>query len=234
MHPSVSSDGDVRAVLFDMDGTLVDTERHWHAAGRWVAEEYGDGWDEGLRVDLVGASMEVGSTHLRNHLGVNLTHLEIEALVVNYVVAQIRAGFTWKPGALELLAEAERAGIPRAMVTTATSEVADVVLGDLPDRTFQTVVTREQVTHAKPHPEPYLLAAQRLGVTPSHCLVVEDSPTGATSGQRAGCRVVMVPEKVAISGTAGLAVVPTLDGWTIADLVNLIDSTPPSIAFTTD
>lgn len=215
---------DIDGLLFDMDGTLVDTEEHWHAAERWVATEHGDGWDDTPRPHLVGASMEAGVADLRDSHGVRLPDAEIEALIVDYVLGRVREGFSWKPGALDLLLEASAAGIACALVTTSTSRITDAVIERLPAGTFQAVVTGDQVEHGKPDPEPYLMSARRLGVRPDRCLVIEDSLTGAASGHAAGCRVVAVPDKVTVTAIDRLAVVDTLQGWTLAALVALVDS----------
>src|SRR5699024_9306589 len=97
------------------------------------------------------------------------------------------------------------------------------VIEHLPGDTFQTVIAGDHVEVGKPDPEPYRLAATRLGVQPERCLVIEDSLTGATSGHAAGCRVIVAPERVTVPPSDRLAVVDTLQGWTISTLVSLVD-----------
>jgi HAD superfamily hydrolase (TIGR01509 family) len=212
----------IDAILFDMDGTLIDTEVHWHDAERWIAATHGTGWDATHSEDTVGASMDEGSRFLRDHCGVRLAHAEIQRLVSDYVSAQIRTGLSWKPGARVLLAEVRTEGLACALVTTSHRDVADALIKRLPAGAFDTVVTGDQVVHTKPDPEPYALASQRLGIPPARCLAIEDSLIGALSAQAAGCRVVVVPDRAPVQPADGRTVVETLEGLRLRDLVALV------------
>ncbi|MFC5066285.1 HAD family hydrolase [Actinomycetospora atypica] len=173
---------DIDAVLFDMDGTLVDSdavvERLWR---QWARENDTD-------VDLVletmpGRPAEDTVRAVRPDLDAaahGRAQLEREYLDLDGVVAA--------PGAHELLAALDEARVPWAVVTSADTRLAELRLGAA-GVVATTLVTRDRLTHGKPHPEGYLLAAERLGVDPARCLVVEDTATGATAGRDAGARV---------------------------------------------
>jgi HAD superfamily hydrolase (TIGR01509 family) len=220
--PSGARARGIDAVLFDMDGTLVDTEVHWHDAERWIAATHGTGWDATHSEGTVGASMDEGSRFLRDRCGVRLAQAEIQRLVSDYVSAQIRTGLIWKPGARELLAEVRTEGLASALVTTSHRDVADALIKRLPAGAFDTVVTGDQVVHTKPDPEPYALASQRLGIPAARCLAIEDSLIGALSAQGAGCHVVVVPDRAPVQPADGWTVVETLERLRLLDLVALV------------
>ncbi|MFM9038128.1 MAG: HAD family hydrolase, partial [Actinomycetota bacterium] len=112
------------------------------------------------------------------------------------VVARLREAVPWRPGARELLAAVVSAGIPTALVTMSWRRFADEVVHCLPAGSFTATVVGDEVNEGKPHPEPYLLAARKLGVDPRECVAIEDSPTGVRSALAAGCRVIAVPHVV--------------------------------------
>jgi HAD superfamily hydrolase (TIGR01509 family) len=130
------------------------------------------------------------------------------------VVDRVREHIPWRPGAQDLLSALGFCGVPCALVTMSYRRLADAVLAGLPPRTFAAVVSGDDVARGKPHPEPYLTAAARLGVPPSACLAIEDSPTGIASAQAAGVPVLAVPLQVPIPAAAGRQVVGTLSGLT--------------------
>lgn len=151
------------AVLFDMDGTLSDTEHVWQEAEAHVAETHGTG-RVGTDPSLVGGSMAGTARFLQERCGVALSVDEIAAAATAAVLASIRSGFAWRPGAVELLAEARAAGLPTALVTTSPRVVVEAVVAQLPSGAFDLRVATEDVAATKPDPAPYLPAADRLGV----------------------------------------------------------------------
>ncbi|TDE90451.1 HAD family phosphatase [Occultella glacieicola] len=177
-----------------MDGTIVDTEPYWIGAEIDLATEHGGTWDESLAVELVGSPLESSAALLRERAGIRGTDAEIIDELLSRVVRRVREeGVPWRPGALELLAELGAAGVPCALVTMSWQALADVILAALPADTFAAVVTGDQVTHGKPHPEPYLRAARDLGVDIAACVAIEDSIPGIASAEASGARVLAVP-----------------------------------------
>jgi HAD superfamily hydrolase (TIGR01509 family) len=198
------------AVLLDLDGTLIDTEPTWMAQEQAIAAEFGGVWTVEQALSCVGNALPVTARRLRDEAGVDLREMEIAERLLDGVVAALGTGIPWQPGARRLLCELSGERVPVAMVTMSYRRLADRVLADLPAQTFAAVVTGDEVEHGKPHPEPYLTAAARLGVDPRECLVVEDSPSGLRSGLAAGASVVAVPHVAPLPPLAGVTVVPTL------------------------
>ena len=186
------------AVLWDMDGTLVDTEPYWIATEFAMAEKYGGTWSHEHALNLVGKALLDSGAYIRAHMGIDRTPQEIVDELLDGVVARVEESVPWRPGARELLTDLEANGIPCALVTMSWQRFVTPILALLPERTFVTVVTGDRVEFGKPHPEPYLTAAAELGVRPEDCIAVEDSNTGAKSAVAAGCTVVCVPHHVPI------------------------------------
>jgi HAD superfamily hydrolase (TIGR01509 family) len=186
------------AVLWDMDGTLVDTEPYWIATEFAMAEKYGGTWSQEHALNLVGKALLDSGAYIRDHMGIDRTPQEIVDELLDGVVARVEESVPWRPGARELLTDLEAHGIPCALVTMSWQRFVTPILALLPDRTFVTVVTGDRVEFGKPHPEPYLTAAAELGVRPEDCLAIEDSNTGAKSAVAAGCTVLCVPHHVPI------------------------------------
>lgn len=181
------------AILFDHDGTLVDTEPVWAEAKEAISHKYGKEWSEQDTLDALGQPMQVTYDILRRN-GVPLSDEEIYDALVNHAIEHAKnESVELLPGVAGLLQEVADAGIPCAIVTNATRHIAEVTASLAPEGLFKTIVTNDDVKNAKPDPEPYLLAAQRLGVDPTKCVAVEDSPSGVASATAAGLKVVVVP-----------------------------------------
>jgi HAD superfamily hydrolase (TIGR01509 family) len=213
---------ELQAVLFDMDGTLCDTEPAWMAAEFALAEAYGAEWttDDGLR--LVGNDLAVSGEYIKRRMRLTLSAQEIVAALLTSVEASVRtAGVTWRPGAVELLVQCNAADLPTALVTMSYRKLVDAVVSALPAGRFGAVVTGEDVVRGKPAPDAYLLAAERLGVEGRACIAIEDSATGAASAEAAGCLVIGVPHQVAIPASPNLRWLPSLAGCTVDDLRRL-------------
>ena len=193
------------AILFDHDGTLVDTEPVWAAAKVALAAEFGGTWTEQDTLDCLGLSMQFTLDRLRER-GVNLPDEEINNLLVAKVhetLAQQPVEFL--PGIERFLAEVREAQIPAAVVTNATTSVARRTANAAPEGTFSVVIGNDETTHPKPNPQPYLLAAERLGVDPTQCVAIEDSPSGVRSATAAGMRVIVVPGELEVPAELGTA-----------------------------
>lgn len=210
------------AVLFDLDGTLIDSEPLWFEAERLLVTEYGHAWAPAQAQHLVGWSLWDSATFLREVVGVDLPQPAIIDRLQSQVVAGVVQTPPWRPGALELIGDVRAAGVPIGLVTMSYRQMTDAVVAALPDGVFQTVVSGEQVTHGKPHPEPYLLAAERLGVAALDCVAIEDSVTGATSARDAGCAVLVVPAAVPADGLTGVTRRSSLVGMSLDGLTALL------------
>jgi HAD superfamily hydrolase (TIGR01509 family) len=220
---TTSESGDSRpaAVLWDMDGTLVDTEPYWIAAEHELVAEHGGVWTDEHAHALVGNPLLVSADYIRLHGGVDLPPAQIVQRLLDRVIAAVDTHVPWLPGVPELLAELADAGVPCALVTMSYARLAAAVTRHLPPGTFGAVVAGDEVRRGKPDPEAYLTAAARLGVPPADCLALEDSPAGVASAEAAGVPVVAVPHVVPIPPGPGRVVVPTLAGATLAELYAL-------------
>ncbi len=147
-----------------MDGTLVDTEPYWIAAEYALVESFGGTWSDEHAHALVGNALIDSAAYIREHGGVELELTEIVDRLLVDVVAATEREIPWRPGARELLAEVVDHGVPCALVTMSYTELARTMTDQLPEGSFAAVVTGDQVTDGKPHPEAYLTAMQRLGV----------------------------------------------------------------------
>ena len=206
--------GSFAAVLWDMDGTLVDTEPAWIEAEYALAARHGGTWSQEHALELVGNDLLVSGRYLRHHLGIDVPPEQIVEELLDDVVAGVRREVPWRPGARELLASLGDAGTPCALVTMSYTRLVEPVLAGLPEGTFRAVVTGDTVDRGKPHPEPYLTAARMLDVLASECLAVEDSPTGVASAEAAGCTVLCAPLHVTVTPGPRTVLVDDLAGLT--------------------
>ncbi|CAN5794569.1 HAD family phosphatase [soil metagenome] len=210
------------AVLWDMDGTLVDTEPYWIESEHEVVRENGNGaWTESHGHALVGMDLRDAARYMLHHGEVRLGVDETVEALLDGVVARVRQRIPWRPGARELLQALVADGIPCGLVTMSWLRFVDAILPALPDGVFRAVVTGDDVARGKPHPEPYLEGARRMGVSPATCLALEDSPTGARSAWDAGCVVVAVPHLVPVPPQFRHHELATLEGLGAAELVEL-------------
>jgi HAD superfamily hydrolase (TIGR01509 family) len=212
------------AVLWDMDGTLVDTEPYWIDTEYAMAEKYGGTWSQQHAMNLVGNALLDSGDYIRVHMGIDRTPQEIVDELLDGVVARVEVEIPWRPGARELLTDLRAHGVPCALVTMSWQRFVAPILAQLPADTFESVVTGDRVELGKPHPEPYLTAAAELGVAPEECVAVEDSNTGATSAVAAGCTVVCVPNHVPILEGERRLFVDTLAGLDAAGIATLVDA----------
>ena len=215
------------AVLWDMDGTLVDTEPYWIATEYALAEKYGGTWSDEHAMNLVGSALLASGDYIRVHMGIDRTPQQIVDELLDGVVARVEDEVPWRPGARELLTDLHREGVPCGLVTMSWQRFVDPILARLPEGAFATVVTGDRVEYGKPHPEPYLTAAAELGHDPGECLAIEDSNTGAKSAVAAGCTVLCVPNHVPILEGERRVFVDTLDGLDARSLGRLLTATGP-------
>lgn len=209
------------AVLWDMDGTLIDTEPYWERNERALVESYGGVWTKENALALVGNPLEVSAQYIRAHSPVTLPEREITLRMQSGVIDLMRERLPWRPGAYPLLTALRAADVPCALVTMSWRPMVDVLLEALPEDTFGSVVTGDTVTEGKPHPESYLRAIDELGVPAGECVAIEDSRSGVGAALASGARTIAVPHLVEIPAAPGLATVRTLEGVTPEDLWTL-------------
>ena len=212
----------LQAVLLDMDGTLVDTEGFWWDAEVEVFAEMGHYLDEAHREVVVGGPMTRSLGHLISVTGTNATLAELSALINRRFTELIGRGVPLMPGARRLLTELGAHGVPAALVSASHRHIIDSVLRSLGPENFALSIAGDEVARTKPHPEPYLVAAARLGADPARCVVIEDTPTGVTAAEAAGCRVVAVPSIASIESAPGRSVVRSLEHIDLTFLRSLI------------
>lgn len=176
------------AVLWDMDGTLVDSEPYWLLSESALAQDYGKVWTQENGHELIGKSLYDSSAILKDRFDIkDLSAQQIIDRLTDSVISKLQHSLPWRPGALELLMELRQAGVKTALVTMSMRRMALAVVEAIPFQAFDVVVAGDDVTFGKPHPEPYEKAAQLLGFLPSECIAIEDSVTGLQSAEAAGC-----------------------------------------------
>ena len=210
------------AVLWDMDGTIVDTEPYWMRAETELIESFGGSWsaDDGLQ--LVGSGLLDAAAIIRE-AGVDLPLPEIVDRLTDRVMALIAQEVPWRPGARELLGELRAAGVRTALVTMSLRRMALTVADALGNDAFDLVVAGDDVTRPKPHPEPYLTAAERLGVSIRDCIAIEDSEFGLVSAVSSGAATIGVPCHVTLHEAPTHELWPSLAGRTLDDLAAALE-----------
>jgi HAD superfamily hydrolase (TIGR01509 family) len=219
----------LRAVLFDMDGTLVETEQLWGEAMFELAVRLGGRMSVGARAATVGTSMRVAMQILHADIGVHRTETELQAdaaWVEDRAAELIGRGVAWRTGAPELLRGVRAAGLAAALVTTTPRAIADLVLrsirDDLGGDPFDLTVCGDEVPARKPDPAPYRQAMAALGVEPGECVVIEDSAAGIASGLAAGAAVLGVPSMQVVEPAPGLTFADGLAGVDVPMLADVL------------
>jgi len=193
------------ALLFDMDGLLVDTEGTWYAVESELMASLGAPWEDEHQAALVGGPLEKSVQYMLEHAGrPDVAPEQLAQDLLEGMVRHLRSGpVRWQPGAERLLTQAAVAGVPCALVSSSLRPVVDAVLAAIGTEHFVVTVSGDDVAQTKPSPDPYLLAAELLGVDPARCVALEDSETGATSAVAAGCVTVVVPSLVPVPPEVG-------------------------------
>lgn len=211
-----------QAVLFDMDGTLVDSERVWDTGIEELAALLGGTLDPDVRARMVGTNEDASVLMLLESLDRPLAEAPDRQAWLRRRMKELFAhGVDWKPGARELLLESRAAGVPTALVTSTPRELADVIIDQIGSGNFDLTVCGDEVDHRKPDPEPYLATAAKLGVDITRCVVIEDSVSGVMSALAAGAVTIAVPSEVALPDDLPVRPLDTLEGVDLAHLRTL-------------
>ena len=213
----------LQAVLWDMDGTLVDSEKVWAEVQLELLAGLGATWTFEDCMSLIGSDLRDAVKVWMERIpdGV-ITGDELAHRMFSEVVEALRTDVTFQPGALELLRALRKEEVPCALVSASYRTMIDAVLGHVPPDLFDVIVAGDEVTLGKPNPEPYLTAATELGVDPAYCVVIEDSMTGTQAGTAAGMYVVAVPQWQTIPDAPRRLVVKSLEPLTPESLRALL------------
>jgi HAD superfamily hydrolase (TIGR01509 family) len=211
MHPHP-----LAAVLFDMDGLLVDSEPVWTIAEVELAESLGGSWDSAIKTRVIGTSVRTAVPIILEHFkAAHRDPAEVIHWLLGRMVELFQRELPVMPGAHELVDGLRAAGVPVALVSSSYRVLVDAVLHAFGTDRFDFTLSGDEVTHTKPHPEPYAKAAAALGVDPGRCVVLEDAPSGIASAEAAGCIAIGVTGHAPLEATACR---PVFDALTDIDL----------------
>jgi HAD superfamily hydrolase (TIGR01509 family) len=207
------------AILFDMDGTLIDSEPLWLKAEIEVMAEVGCHWDEQDQINCLGGPAERTERYMQERS----KNIKPYGYFINRLHEVMKERITNEldliPNALELLKECKKAGIKIALVTASSRDLMTIVLKRFPQGTFDIVVSGDDVEKSKPDPAPYLLAAKQLSVDISKCVVIEDSLTGVESGLASGAQVIGIPHLVQMKENPSLRIISSLGDIRLSDIL---------------
>jgi HAD superfamily hydrolase (TIGR01509 family) len=214
------------AVLWDMDGTLIDTEPFWFAAETELVGSFGGTWTHEQAISLVGSGLGDGARVLQDH-GVRMGVDEIIAWQTDFVTERLVGPLPWRPGALALLGALRDLGVPTALVTMSVRRMAEAVAAALPVGGFDAIVAGDDVANPKPDPEAYLKAAALLGVDITGCVAIEDSPPGLAAAVASGAATIGVPHQAVLPEGHAWRLWTTLEGRGPQDLAALAAELQP-------
>ncbi|MDT5362098.1 MAG: hypothetical protein QOC69_3860 [Mycobacterium sp.] len=217
----------MQAVLWDMDGTLVDSEKLWDVSMNALCARLGGVLTPEVREATVGGSSDSVMNAVYADLGLEpdpAAMAESADWLHDYTGGLFEAGLPWLPGAQELLARLVAAGVPLALVTNTRRELTERALNSIGRHYFSVTVCGDEVVHPKPAPDPYQRAAELLGFDPSQCLAIEDSVTGTAAAEAAGCPVLVVPNDVDVPDGPRRRHVSSLSELDVQDLRDAFSS----------
>lgn len=211
----------LRAVLFDMDGTVVASERLWAQAMQMIATDLGGALTEEALARTTGMSVPAAVDLMLAELRSDLSNEEATNRLLAHTAEVFAAELMWQPGAQELVDALRADGVTTALVTNSPRIIVDVAMERLGGHRFDLTVCGDDVAVHKPDPEPYLAAMLRLGVPAENCLAVEDSPTGTAAAVAAGIPVLVVPSEVEVPEGPGRIFAASLLDATVDELRHL-------------
>lgn len=206
------------AVLWDMDGTLIDSEPYWLASESAFAAAHDSTWGQDDGLGVIGMSLYESSKLIKERVGSSLDPQQIIDQITDGVLSQLERSIPWRPGARELLKLLRDNNVKTALVTGSMHRMAKKVADQIGFEAFDVIIGGDDVVMGKPHPESYLKAASILGVDPTHCVALEDSLTGITAAEAAGTKAIGIAHIVPIPAAEGRILWPTLEGVEMDDL----------------
>lgn len=211
----------LRAVLFDLDGTVVDSEPLWADAMRLIAADLGGTLTQEVLARTTGLSVPASVDLMLAELGSDRSPQEVTRQLLERAAEVFAQELMWQPGAQELVDALRADGVTTALVTSSPRIIVDVAMQRLGAHRFDLSVCGDEVTAPKPDPTPYLLAMQRLGRPAAECLAVEDSPSGTEAAVAAGIPVLVVPSEVPVPEGPGRVFTASLLEATVDELRHL-------------
>ncbi len=205
-------------VLFDMDGTLVDSERLWTVSMDRVATHLGGVMSASTRAAMIGKPVPASVAMLLEEFGSSHSVQDTTALLLGITAEIFADELLWQPGAEELIDAVRAGGLKTALVTNSPRRLVDVALGLLGPHRFDATVCGDDVERGKPDPQPYLAAMGALGLSAATCLAIEDSPSGTQAAVSAGIPVLVVPSEVPVPEGPGRIFASSLLGATVEEL----------------
>ena len=203
------------AVLFDMDGLLIDSEPVWYDVESEVVTRLGGTWSHEHQAACIGGTLDASCRYILDVTGASMSVEELTAMLLAGMVEHFHAGLPVHEGALELVDAVRARGVPTALVSSSYRVLVDAALDRIGTDSFgvgrfDVSVVGDEISRGKPHPEPYLTACEKLSVDPSRCVAIEDAVTGVQSAEAAGCVVVAVPSVAPIEAATRRHVRPSL------------------------
>lgn len=213
----------LQAVLLDMDGTLIESEHLWGEAEAELTAELGGLWTAQDHQANVGNAAEPVGRYIIELTGADhLTPRQVADMLYARFLAKLEGGAELRPGAKELVTMLAEAGVPAVLVTSTERSLVETAIGGIGLDSFVDSIAGDEVDANKPHPDPYLRAARRLGVDPRRCVAVEDSVVGVASAAGAGCLTIAVPNHVEIAPREGVVFRDSLVGVDLDWLESLV------------
>jgi HAD superfamily hydrolase (TIGR01509 family) len=198
------------AAFFDMDGLFLDSEPQWHLSQQEICARYSYSWDDDDQRICIGGPLSRVGDYISDICAHDMTGPEVVRELTEMMLVKLSTKAILMPGAFDAV-ERVRKVMPVALVSASPRILMDAALTTLPANFFQFSISADDVSRTKPFPDPYIEAAQRLGVTTSSCVVFEDSLTGIASAKSAGCAVVAVPHYVEVALAPKVRVVTSLE-----------------------
>jgi len=205
-----------------MDGTIIDSEPYWMRAETILMAQFGVEWSHELGLTMVGQGLSTSAGILQAN-GVDMPADDIIEFLSTMVMEQIADNVPWRPGARELLEDVRESGVPNALVTMSFRRMADLVVSSVGFDAFSAVVSGDEVSQPKPHPEAYRRAAELLNVTIADCVAIEDSVPGLASAMASGAVSIGVPHMSLLPDIAGYTLWPTLADRTARDISTVFE-----------
>lgn len=212
-----------KAAFFDMDGLFLDSEPQWHQAQQELCARYGYEWNDDDQVICIGGPLSRVGDYISRICAHDLTGVQVADELITMMLHKLSTDIIFMPGAIDAVNRV-REIMPVALVSASPRSLMNAALSNLPLDFFAFTISADDVARTKPFPDPYLEAAERMQVDPHDCVVFEDSPTGISSADQAGCAVVAIPHYVDVIETRSIKVAKSLHKVNDVFLKDLFDA----------